>query len=63
MVPSNVYRCLGDDQWAAVAVTDDAEWRALCGVVGHPEWMEDARFASARQRKRNEDELDGLITK
>ena len=60
--PHNVYRCLGDDQWAAVAVTDDAEWRAFCGVVGHPEWVEDARFASARQRKRNEDEFDGRIT-
>jgi crotonobetainyl-CoA:carnitine CoA-transferase CaiB-like acyl-CoA transferase len=31
--PHGVYRCAGDDRWLAVAVTSDAEWRALCEVV------------------------------
>lgn len=31
--PHGVFRCAGEDDWLAVAVTADAEWRALCGVV------------------------------
>jgi crotonobetainyl-CoA:carnitine CoA-transferase CaiB-like acyl-CoA transferase len=31
--PHAVYRCAGEDRWLAIAVTDDAEWRALCGAV------------------------------
>lgn len=31
--PHNVYRCAGDDRWLVIAVTDDAEWRALCDVI------------------------------
>jgi crotonobetainyl-CoA:carnitine CoA-transferase CaiB-like acyl-CoA transferase len=32
-VPHNVYCCAGDDRWLAIAVTDDAEWQALCAVI------------------------------
>jgi crotonobetainyl-CoA:carnitine CoA-transferase CaiB-like acyl-CoA transferase len=31
--PHGVYRCVGHEAWISVAVTSDAEWRALCGVV------------------------------
>ena len=31
--PHNVYRCAGDDRWLAIAVTDDEQWQALCGLV------------------------------
>jgi crotonobetainyl-CoA:carnitine CoA-transferase CaiB-like acyl-CoA transferase len=31
--PHGVYRCSGDDDWLAVAVTGDAEWRDLCAIV------------------------------
>ncbi len=59
--PHNVYPCAGDDQWAAIAVTDEAEWLALCGAVGHPEWADDECFESAERRKANEEELDRRI--
>jgi crotonobetainyl-CoA:carnitine CoA-transferase CaiB-like acyl-CoA transferase len=32
--PQGCFRCKGDDAWLAVTVTDDATWRALCGVIG-----------------------------
>lgn len=32
-VPHAAYRCRGDDAWISVAVTDEAQWRALCEVV------------------------------
>ncbi|TWF75102.1 crotonobetainyl-CoA:carnitine CoA-transferase CaiB-like acyl-CoA transferase [Pseudonocardia hierapolitana] len=33
-VPHGVYPAAGEDRWVAVAVLDDAQWRALVGVTG-----------------------------
>ncbi len=31
--PHGAYRCAGEDEWISLAVTDDEEWRRLCGLV------------------------------
>ena len=36
-------------------------WPPLCRVVGHPEWMEDERFADPRSRAQNAVELISLL--
>jgi benzylsuccinate CoA-transferase BbsF subunit len=59
--PHGVYRCLGEDSWCAIAVTDDGEWLALCQAMERPGWLKDTRFATLAGRKKNEDELDRLI--
>ncbi len=61
MVPHNCYRCGGDDNWISIAVADDGEWRALCGVMGRPELAQDERFATAAARRRHEDEVDRIV--
>ena len=61
LVPHNAYRCRGDDRWCAIAVLTEDEWRALCHAADHPEWIEDARFATFEARKKNESELDALL--
>ncbi len=33
MAPHGIYRCLGDDQWLALACESDAQWIALCDVL------------------------------
>jgi crotonobetainyl-CoA:carnitine CoA-transferase CaiB-like acyl-CoA transferase len=33
LAPHGVWHCAGEDEWLAVAVSDDHEWRQLCGVV------------------------------
>jgi crotonobetainyl-CoA:carnitine CoA-transferase CaiB-like acyl-CoA transferase len=59
--PHNLYRCAGDDEWIAIAVTDDEQWRGLCRAVGDPALAADARWRDAPSRKRNEDALDTRI--
>jgi benzylsuccinate CoA-transferase BbsF subunit len=60
-VPHGVYPCKGEEQWCAIAIFSDEEWRTFCGAVEKPEWSSDARFRTAANRKTHEDELDKLI--
>ncbi len=62
MAPHDVYRCEGDDQWVAIAVQSDEEWAAMCRIMGNPDMSSDARFSSLDARKRNEDELDRIVS-
>src|SRR5579864_5598210 len=34
MAPHNIYPTAGADNWVAIACRDDADWRALAGVIG-----------------------------
>lgn len=36
--PHDAYPCAGTDQWCAIAVETDEQWRALCRVLGSPPW-------------------------
>ncbi|MDJ0788141.1 MAG: CoA transferase [Myxococcota bacterium] len=38
------------DGYMTAGAVSDAEWRALAHVAGHPEWLEDERFATAAGR-------------
>ena len=62
MAPHGVYKCDGFDKWVAIAVGSEEEWAAFCQATGHPEWVEDPRFADALSRWNNQDELDKLVT-
>jgi crotonobetainyl-CoA:carnitine CoA-transferase CaiB-like acyl-CoA transferase len=54
--PWGVYPCAGDDEWCVITVADDAQWRALRGVLGDPEWA--APFATVSERVANRRVLD-----
>ncbi|MEX0800804.1 MAG: CaiB/BaiF CoA-transferase family protein [Dehalococcoidia bacterium] len=59
--PQGCYPCRGDDDWLVLTIRDDAEWRAFCDAVAHPEWAEDERFADVPGRHAHHDQLDELI--
>ena len=62
MAPHNCFRCASDDEWVTIACGNDDEWQALCRVIGQPQLAHDERFATARARKANEDELERVLT-
>ncbi len=59
--PHNLYRCAGEDAWLAVAVTDNAQWPALCALLERPELAADERLRSAAGRKAQERLLDEVL--
>jgi crotonobetainyl-CoA:carnitine CoA-transferase CaiB-like acyl-CoA transferase len=59
--PHNAYPCLGEDQWCAIAVETDAQWQALCAVLGEPDWVRERGLASAAGRVARRTELDAHL--
>ncbi|HZQ35377.1 MAG TPA: CoA transferase, partial [Dehalococcoidia bacterium] len=55
--PHGVFRCDGQDQWVAIAVRNDAEFAALCRVIGREDLAADPRFADGLTRHRHRAEL------
>ena len=49
--PQGVYPCAGDDEWVAVAVASDEQWRSLRSLLGSPSWMRNDDFSIAAGRR------------
>ena len=62
MAPHGVFRCSGDDAWAAIAVRDDDDWARFCEAIGQAPLAADARFATLDARKQNEDALEAIVS-
>ncbi len=56
-----VYPCATDDEWVAVSIGTDAEFAALCDIIGRAELVTDARYADVVSRRRHHDDLDAII--
>ncbi len=61
MAPHNCYRCKGNDKWISIAVATDEEWKAMCRVMGNPDWSKDEVFSTVDSRWKNRVELDKHI--
>ena len=59
IVPYTTYSAA--DAMMALAVGNDTQFARTAGVLGHPEWAQDARFATNRARVENRALIDGLI--
>jgi len=58
--PHGVYPCAGEDRWIAIAVYDDAQWRALRSALGEPPpgWASGAQLEALSGRLAARDALD-----
>ena len=61
MAPHEIYQTAGEDGWISIAVDSDDQFAGLVSVLGQPALSDDERFASAEDRKANEDELDAIV--
>jgi crotonobetainyl-CoA:carnitine CoA-transferase CaiB-like acyl-CoA transferase len=57
----NNYRTADEKWFWIVGIEGDRHWPPLARVVGHPEWIDDPRFASARERAINHEQLTPLL--
>lgn len=58
MAPHGLLPCRGPDQWCAIAVRDDADWRALAGLSG----IDDGRFDTLAGRKAQSGDLKTALS-
>ena len=59
MAPHGIYKCLGDDEWVAIACRNDGEWEALRALLGDA--ARGTRFDTLAGRLAHQDELDELV--
>jgi crotonobetainyl-CoA:carnitine CoA-transferase CaiB-like acyl-CoA transferase len=57
--PQGVYPCAGEDEWLAISIESDAEWKALCGVVR--DGLDPGSHPSLAARLEHHDEIDRAI--
>ncbi len=48
----------GEEDWLAISVATNAQWRALCTVLGRADWEADAALATLEGRRTVHDALD-----
>ncbi len=61
MVPHGCYRCRGHDEWVAIAIDGQAQWRAFVRAIGSPAWAARPEFRDEAARRQNQDALDTFI--
>lgn len=60
--PWGLFRADGDDAWVAVTVRDDADWQALCRVLGRQDLAGDPELGDRTGRDRNRTRIDEAVT-
>lgn len=60
IAPYQTFRC--KEGAIALGGGNQANWLRIAEVLGHPEWLHDARFTTGRDRLGHQAELEALIT-
>ena len=61
--PYGVYPTRGEDEWIAICVTSDEQWRELCRLIDRPDLAYSAEFADGPTRRRNANTLDDIVAR
>jgi crotonobetainyl-CoA:carnitine CoA-transferase CaiB-like acyl-CoA transferase len=59
--PSGCFRCSGEDDWLALSVRNDAQWKAMCHAIGRPQLAERPEFATQPGRQASAADLNAVV--
>lgn len=60
--PHDIYPCAGEDEWCAITVDGDADWRRLCAAIGRADLAADAELATAAGRVARRELIEDAVT-
>jgi crotonobetainyl-CoA:carnitine CoA-transferase CaiB-like acyl-CoA transferase len=60
--PQGVYLAAGEDEWVAVAVASDDQWRSLRSLLGDPAWAQHEELTRPEGRRRAHDLIDRRLS-
>ena len=61
--PQGVYPCAGEDQWVAIAICSDDEWRSLRSLLGDPPWARRGELNHSDGRRGAHDHIDRELSR
>lgn len=61
--PSACFRCAGEDEWLAVSVRTDDEWRRLCSVMENEGLSNDPLYAGIDGRRKGRNALNSIVSR
>ena len=59
--PQGCYLCMGEDQWVAIGVDTDEQWRSLCQVIGRRDLESDSKLGTHDGRWAAHDRVDEAL--
>ena len=66
--PTGVYPCRSngsaaenEDRWISISILSDRQWKALCEVMGNPDWATDPALSTNDGRLAAHDEIDAHL--
>lgn len=59
--PQGVYACADPDERLALAIANDAQWQALCSVIGATDWVASPELGTLAGRRAAHDAIDARL--
>lgn len=59
--PQGLYPCCGTEQWLAISVQSDAQWRELTAALGNPDWATRGELQTLAGRHAAHDWIDDRL--
>jgi len=59
--PWEVYPCSGDDEWCVITARGDADWRAVCSLIGRQDLAARSDLVTAAGRRAAHHEIDEAV--
>lgn len=59
-VPAGMFKA-ADGKYVTIMSHDQSQWPRLCRALGHPEWIDDPRYATLAKRVKSRNEVHDLV--